>query len=102
MTPDNIIENYEPFGEEWKKEVSKLPKAYLIEQWKQSCLKRQKLEATEKQKDERIKELEDELKKYSDNEICSECGQPDGKHRKGCSEYYRYMMDNDSDLGAQS
>jgi hypothetical protein len=37
--------DYIPFGEEWKKEVSKLPKAMLIEQWVAACQKRQELES---------------------------------------------------------
>lgn len=56
MIPENIKEKYEPFGYEWKKEVSKLPKSMLIEQWKKSCIKVQ-------EKDEKIKELEEEINK---------------------------------------
>ncbi len=40
-----LTAEYEPFGEEWKKEVSKMPKAMIVEQWKQACLKRQAAEA---------------------------------------------------------
>ena len=40
-----IKTEYIPFGEEWKKEVSKLPKAILIERWAAACQKRQELES---------------------------------------------------------
>lgn len=44
-------ENYEPFGEEWEKELMKLPKKYIIGLYKGVCEKLQDREAE-------IKELE--------------------------------------------
>lgn len=44
-------ENYEPYGEEWEKELMKLPKKYLINLYRNVCEKLQDKEAE-------IKELE--------------------------------------------
>jgi len=38
-------ENYEPFGEEWKNELMKLPKIMIINMYRNSCLELEELNA---------------------------------------------------------
>jgi predicted Zn-dependent protease with MMP-like domain len=44
-------ENYEPYGEEWEKELMKLPKKFIINMYRNVCIKLQ-------DKETEIKELE--------------------------------------------
>ena len=44
-----IDENYQPFGEEWKNELMKLPKIIIINMYRNVCLEKQELEKELKQ-----------------------------------------------------
>lgn len=48
-------DNYEPYGEEWEKEVMKLPKKMIVDMYKKVCQKNQYQKT-------QIKELEQTLK----------------------------------------
>lgn len=43
-TANTTEKKYVPFGDEWRNEVKKLPKDFIIDQWKESCIKVQELE----------------------------------------------------------
>lgn len=35
------MENYVPFGEEWEKEMMKLPKKFIVEMYRKVCMEKQ-------------------------------------------------------------
>lgn len=47
-TEKTTKKEYVPFGDEWRNEVKKLPKDYIIDQWKESYIKVQELEEKNK------------------------------------------------------
>ena len=61
-------EEYVPFGEEWKKELMKIPKRFIIDLYRKGCIKNQQLELLKRQE-----------KCYPDTEangyvFCGKCG----------------------------
>jgi hypothetical protein len=65
-------ENYEPYGEEWKDELMKLPKIMVINMYRNMCLERDELEKAYKDacdaagsNEQRVREAEQELRELS-------------------------------------
>ena len=57
-------ENYIPFGEEWKKEMSKMPKAHIIQMFANLCQKKQSPSSPPVQEDKSMEEI---IAKYIGN-----------------------------------
>lgn len=65
-------ENYEPFGEEWKNELMKLPKIMVINMYRNMCLEYEELQEAYQHacnaaglNEQRAREAEQELRELS-------------------------------------
>lgn len=76
-------ENYEPYGAEWEKELMKLPKKFIINMYRNVCIKLQDKEAE-------IKEME-----IMYGEACDAAGM----YQERAIEAEKYARDNYTDRG---
>lgn len=76
-------ENYEPYGEEWEKHLMTLPKKFIINMYRDVCIKLQDKEAE-------IKELE-----IMYGEACDAAGM----YQERAIEAEKYVRDNYTDRG---